>query len=106
MSTFIDSLPPTLPTSLRQGSRGERVRELQLLLLFSGIADPGKPDAIFGPLTKAAVQVAQGAAGLEPNGVADEDFIDALRAHPRGHVEVPRVRTAALLAELRAAVSA
>ena len=48
--------------TIRQGSRGDAVRQLQELL---GIA----ADGIFGPMTKAAVKDYQTANGLKPDGI-------------------------------------
>ncbi len=74
---------------LREGDRGGRVVELQLLLRMTG-HDPGPVDGIFGPLTVAAFN-----AGAPGHGAAYEDEIAYLRKMRRLAVEVPRVSTPA-----------
>jgi murein DD-endopeptidase MepM/ murein hydrolase activator NlpD len=56
---IVDDNRPTL----RQGSRGQSVRELQSLLKSKGF-DPGPVDGEFGPKTAAAVRRFQQAAGI------------------------------------------
>lgn len=52
---------------LRPESTGADVGALQLLLAFLGY-EPGPPDGVYGPATKAAVQAFQEAEGLRPDG--------------------------------------
>ncbi|TJX13617.1 LysM peptidoglycan-binding domain-containing protein [Tissierella creatinini] len=61
--------PPTqnCPT-LRRGSTGPKVRELQILLKNQGF-DPGPIDGDFGPLTEAAVRNFQRSKGLLVDGI-------------------------------------
>jgi hypothetical protein len=81
-------------SSLQLGSRGDRVRELQVLFLMTGVADPGPPDAVFGALTLAGVRHARAALRL-PGDQADEDLLGRLRALPRRRRAIPKVRTPA-----------
>jgi hypothetical protein len=67
--------PPTPGTSIhptvRQGSTGAAVEELQEKLNQAGVADPPLVlDGIFGPLTQAATVEFQKQNGLDPDGVA------------------------------------
>ena len=57
---------------LRTGDRGPEVLLLQSALQLRGI-DCGKADGIFGPMTQAAVNWFKKNAGLDPDGVADND---------------------------------
>ncbi|HEY6994840.1 MAG TPA: N-acetylmuramoyl-L-alanine amidase [Xanthobacteraceae bacterium] len=57
--------------SLRPGSTGERVRQLQAGLAQLGFA-VGEIDGEFGPITSAAVSAFQGVHGLPATGVADQ----------------------------------
>ena len=57
----------TMPT-VREGSNGPAVRELQTLLKSKGF-NPGPVDGAFGPKTKAAVQAFQRAQGIAVDGV-------------------------------------
>lgn len=67
--------PPTGP--LRIGDHGPRVEELQLVLNQTGfLADA--PDGYFGPITRAAVESFQRAAGLEVDGIAGPRTLAAL----------------------------
>ncbi|ADY57486.1 Peptidoglycan-binding domain 1 protein [Syntrophobotulus glycolicus DSM 8271] len=54
--------------TLREGSRGASVRELQTLLSNHGF-NPGPIDGIFGPRTRAAVVSFQTSKGLSPDGI-------------------------------------
>jgi len=67
--------PPTAGTSVhptvRQGSNGDAVEELQEKLNQAGVADPPLVlDGIFGPLTHAATVEFQRQNGLTPDGIA------------------------------------
>ena len=69
-----------LPT-LREGSQGPVVRELQDLLNDRGF-NCGKPDAEFGPKTKQAVEDFQRAQGLSQDGVVGQNTWDRLKGGP------------------------
>jgi cell wall-associated NlpC family hydrolase len=58
------SAPPTL----REGSKGPAVKELQTLLKSKGF-NPGPVDGAFGPKTKAAVLAFQRAKGISVDGI-------------------------------------
>lgn len=60
--------PPQNRPTLRMGSRGEAVTELQLLLSFRGYL-PGPIDGIFGPMTQSAVTSFQRDQGLAVDGI-------------------------------------
>ena len=53
---------------LRNGSRGEAVRELQVALQETG-HDPGSIDGVFGAQTEAAVRAFQEGRGIDVDGV-------------------------------------
>jgi len=91
-------------SALARGARGEAVRELQLLLLMTGTADPGLPDGAFGPLTAEAVGRARGAVRLPIGDQADEELLGQLRGLPRRRRVVPKVRTPATVEELLGAL--
>lgn len=65
--------PPSGPgthRTLRRGSRGDDVADLQARLNSAGVADPPLAvDRIFGPLTQAAVREYQGSHDLDPDGI-------------------------------------
>jgi murein DD-endopeptidase MepM/ murein hydrolase activator NlpD len=63
---------------MRPGNRGWDVAALQFLLQRAGHG-PGRADGLFGPLTQSAVLRAQGAAGLEADGLAGPATIRSLR---------------------------
>lgn len=69
----IPTAPPLVGTSLhptiRNGSRGPAVEELQQKLNQAGATPALAVDGIFGPLTRAAVVAFQRAQGLEPDGI-------------------------------------
>lgn len=66
--------------TLRRGSRGEAVRELQTRLTLRGYdIGPSGADGIFGPATRAAVMAFQRARGLEADGIAGRLTWAALR---------------------------
>jgi hypothetical protein len=65
--------PPARPT-IRQGDRGDAVRELQTLL------DGLNADGIFGPLTNQAVRLFQREAGLTEDGIVGPRTWGALLA--------------------------
>ncbi|MBZ4421008.1 peptidoglycan-binding protein [Myxococcus sp. RHSTA-1-4] len=56
------------PPTVRQGSKGPVVADLQRRLAAAGF-NPGPIDGDFGPRTKAAVVAFQRAKGLEPDGI-------------------------------------
>ncbi len=98
-------------TTLRRGDRGPAVRELQLLLSFTG-HDPGPIDGIFGPRTRAAfgnsldARYGQAAARAFDPGSADAEDLAHLRALPRRAVEVPRVIAPVSAVDMRIAIVA
>jgi peptidoglycan hydrolase-like protein with peptidoglycan-binding domain len=59
--------PPSMPT-LRQGSRGSAVADLQRRLAAAGFS-PGVADGIFGSLTDAAVRSFQRSRGITVDGI-------------------------------------
>ncbi len=63
---------------MRLGNRGWDVAALQFLLQRAGHG-PGRADGLFGPLTRAAVQRAQHAAGIAVDGRAGPVTIGSLR---------------------------
>jgi peptidoglycan hydrolase-like protein with peptidoglycan-binding domain len=65
--TAATSARSTQPT-VREGSRGPAVRDLQNLLRTKGF-NPGPADGIFGPKTKAAVLAFQRAQGITVDGI-------------------------------------
>jgi hypothetical protein len=90
--------------TLQPGDRGERVRELQLLLLCTGAANPGAPDGIFGERTGAAVWKASIALGGTGELAADGELLEQLRSLPRVRTAIPRVRTPASVEDLLGAL--
>ncbi|HYC82124.1 MAG TPA: peptidoglycan-binding protein [Solirubrobacterales bacterium] len=70
--------PPLGSRVMNSGDRGWDVAALQYLLQRSGYG-PGRADGLFGPLTAAAVERAQGAAGLGVDGLAGPQTISFLR---------------------------
>ncbi len=73
---------------MRFGDRGWDVAALQFLLQRAGHG-PGRADGLFGPLTKAAVTRAQGAAGIAVDGLAGPATI-RLAARRRGSAQRAR----------------
>jgi peptidoglycan hydrolase-like protein with peptidoglycan-binding domain len=70
---------PTLGSRvIETGDRGWDVAALQFLLQRAGHG-PGRADGLFGPLTAAAVERAQNAAGLAADGLAGPATIESLR---------------------------
>lgn len=63
---------------MRFGNRGWDVAALQFMLQRAGHG-PGRADGIFGPLTRAAVRRAQGAAAIALDGLAGPATIRSLR---------------------------
>jgi len=63
---------------MRAGDRGWDVAALQFLLQRAGHG-PGRADGLFGPLTRAAVERAQEAAGIGIDGLAGAATLAALR---------------------------
>ena len=70
-------MPVSSISSVRSGSSGNDVRELQLALKAKGF-DPQGTDGKFGANTKKAVIAFQKANGLEPDGIVGKDTIKAL----------------------------
>ena len=60
--------PPTVRPTLREGSRGDAVVELQMMLISLGY-NPGSTSGIFGPLTNTAVRSFQRDNGLVVDGI-------------------------------------
>jgi cell wall-associated NlpC family hydrolase len=67
-----------MPT-LREGSRGPAVRELQSLLKSKGF-NPGGADGVFGPKTKAAVVAFQRSQGIAADGIVGPQTWGRLKA--------------------------
>lgn len=76
--------PGEFPGTLRLGSTGTPVRELQFYLYLVSAFDPTVPtvaiDGSFGPSTEAAVRAFQTSAGLTVDGVVGQTTWDALYA--------------------------
>ena len=78
-------VPPAGPRTLRQGSHGNDVKEVQTYLLRGGYLHKGDKnhapaiDGSFGPGTKKAVQKFQRASKLKADGVVGPATISALR---------------------------
>ena len=70
-------MPVSSISSVRSGSSGSDVRELQLALKAKG-CDPQGADGKIGETTKKAVVAFQKANGLEPDGIVGKDTIKAL----------------------------
>ena len=70
-------MPVSSITSVRSGSTGNDVKELQRALKEKGF-DPQGTDGIFGANTRKAVVAFQRANGLEPDGVVGKNTIKAL----------------------------
>jgi len=68
---------------LKTGSRGEDVANLQRLLKLKGF-DTGEVDGAFGPITRAALESLQAAAGLEVDGIYGPKSEAALKAWAMG----------------------
>jgi murein DD-endopeptidase MepM/ murein hydrolase activator NlpD len=63
---------------MRQGARGELVKQLQRALIGAGITVRGGADGIFGPLTAQALRSYQQARGLSGNGTLDRATVERL----------------------------
>ena len=68
---------------LKTGSRGEDVANLQRLLKLKGF-DTGEVDGAFGPITRAALESLQAAAGLQVDGIYGPKSEAALKAWAMG----------------------
>lgn len=95
---------PSAPTGrpvLRQGARGEHVRQLQAFLSIPA-------DGIFGPQTKAAVVAYQRALGLAADGIVGAQTWAAIAAgrRPAAPAPKPSTRSAAVSAATQRAVRA
>lgn len=66
-------------TSMRYGSKGDDVKELQIMLNALGV-DSGNADGIFGSATQAAVIRFQQLYGLTADGIAGAKTMEKLRA--------------------------
>ena len=85
--------------TVRQGSKGDAVRQLQELLGITA-------DGIFGPITKAAVKEYQAANGLKADGIVGPLTWAALLGE-EGQTTVPvRITTSARFSALAAAATA
>lgn len=73
---------------MRPGERGWDVAALQFLLERDG-QGAGRADGLFGPLTEAAVERAQEAAGVGVDGLAGPVTISSLRSGAGGESEAP-----------------
>ena len=76
--------------SLRRGSKGDEVRDLQLRLYQSGYTNL-EIDGIFGAMTEEAVKDFQTKAGLISDGIAGPRTIDALT---KGYIQNDGYETA------------
>jgi Putative peptidoglycan binding domain len=83
-ATGTGAQPALVPTGepLAQGDSGPRVRALQRALNQLGY-DVGQPDGQFGPGTAEAVRAFQGDAGLEADGIAGQETIQAINQELR-----------------------
>jgi murein DD-endopeptidase MepM/ murein hydrolase activator NlpD len=70
---------------MRYGDKGWDVAALQFLLQRAGHG-PGRADGLFGPLTRAAVVLAQEAAGIGVDGLAGPATIRSLRSGSGGNI--------------------
>ena len=77
---------------MRNGSRGDAVRDLQRRLARLGF-DPGAADGIFGGKTTSAVQAFQRAMGLVVDGVAGPATLGALRGRDDADFPIERAAT-------------
>ena len=69
-----------LTAILRNGDRGDNVKQLQSRLIALGFLAQGQDDGIFGPKTVEAVQKFQSASGLKADGIAGPATNKALNA--------------------------
>ena len=69
---------------LKNGSRGEEVREVQEMLIASGYMEDGKADGIFGPKTEKAVLAFQQDKALDATGIVGEGTYNALKENGAG----------------------
>jgi peptidoglycan hydrolase-like protein with peptidoglycan-binding domain len=81
-------LEPSVEDSLREGSTGAKVKELQQLLKAKGF-NPGPIDGVFGSGTVQAVISFQKFQGLTANGVVDSTTWKALTSTPTPTEEPP-----------------
>jgi peptidoglycan hydrolase-like protein with peptidoglycan-binding domain len=95
----------TLRPTLRIGSRGPAVIELQTLLNTAGASQPLAVDGDFGPMTHAAVVRFQATRGLAPDGIVGPRTWAALQGRP-AQTESPSTATAAPVASASTPTSA
>ena len=69
---------PILTTSLRRGSRGSVVKQVQTRLIQLGYLPAGSADGSFGPATEKAVLAYQRKAGLKVDGIVGRMTIASL----------------------------
>ena len=63
-----------------RGNTGNRVRQVQCILVKMAWLDPGDVDGIFGPVTEGAVKKFQTDVGLDPDGEVGVNTWAALRS--------------------------
>src|SRR5688500_13100636 len=80
ISSSAQALTSSKPT-LRSGSKGAAVKELQVRLKAAGF-NPGTADGAFGPKTLAAVKAFQKSRGLSADGVVGPKTWGKLLANP------------------------
>jgi peptidoglycan hydrolase-like protein with peptidoglycan-binding domain len=76
---------PTLAASLRRGSRGTVVKQVQMRLIQLGYLPTGSADGSFGPMTEKAVLAYQKKAGLEVDGIVGRLTIASLYSASAPH---------------------
>ncbi len=74
---------------LKNGSRGDKVKELQQALARAGITVRGGADGIFGQYTAAALTSYQQAQGLAATGVVDDQVVSRLGLGSGGAAPAP-----------------
>jgi peptidoglycan hydrolase-like protein with peptidoglycan-binding domain len=74
---------------LARGSSGLQVESLQKALAALGV-NPGKVDGVFGPKTEAAVTRFQKRAGIQADGIAGSQTMEAIEAMQKAGTNVAR----------------